>query len=265
MLRVLLISAAATCAAPALAEGVEDVIRLDVLPGWRTPDGTHVAALRLRLAPGWKTFWRAPGDAGIPARFALEGSDNLVSLEPVWPTPDVFDVAGLRTLGYAGELVLPLRVTASDATAPIRLEGQVELGICRDICIPATLDVAALLPADGAPDAAIRGALIDVPYSAAEAGVSDIVCATGPVQYGIGFRAEITLPRMGGSEMVVVEPGDPMIWVAETRSWWEGDTLIAETEMSHLEKPGLNLASEAVTITILGGGQAVEILGCPRD
>lgn len=265
MLRAMLISTALIPGLPLQAGGLDDMVHLDILPGWRNADGTHVAALHLSLAPGWKTFWRAPGDAGIPARFHLEDSHNLAGITPVWPTPQVFDVAGMRTIGYNRELVLPLRVTAEDAGAPISLQGQIELGVCRDVCVPALMDFAALLPVEGANDLRIRAALIDVPYSAAEAGVTDVTCAIGPVQYGLGFRSEITMPRIGGAEVVVIEPGDPMIWVAETRSWWEGPALVTETEMSHVEKPGVTLDPADIRITVIGAGQAVEISGCPTN
>jgi DsbC/DsbD-like thiol-disulfide interchange protein len=271
MLRALLIStallpalAAGLARAPAAqAGGVEEMVHLEVLEGWRAQDGTHMAALRLRLAPGWKTFWRAPGDAGIPPRFALEPSENLAGLVPVWPTPEVFDVGGLRTIGYSRELLLPLRVMPERAGAPVRLEGRIEMGICSDVCVPATLALSATLPAGGSPDIAIQTALIDVPYTPAEAGVTGISCSVAAVQYGLGFRSEIALPAMGGDETVVIETGDPLIWVAETQSWWEGGTLVTETEMSHADGPGVSLSPQDVRITVIGDGIAVEIDGCP--
>jgi len=239
------------------------MIHMEVLPGWREADGTHIAGLRLQLAPGWKTFWRAPGDAGIPARFILDASENLAEFVPVWPTPEVFDVAGLCTIGYKHELILPLKVNATSIDAPIMLNGQIEMGICSDVCVPATLDLNAILPAEGVADVRIQTALIDVPFTAEEAGVRDMRCAMAPVQYGMGFRSEIVLPAMGGDEIVVIEPTDPSIWVAETRSWWEGEILVTETEMSHVENDGIGMRPEDMRITVIGGGQAVEIDGCP--
>ncbi|TKA98239.1 hypothetical protein FAZ78_02045, partial [Cereibacter changlensis] len=144
---------------PAAATTQDEILRAAVLPGWRSDSGTHIAALRLTLAPGWKTYWRSPGDAGIPPLFDWAGSENVRSVRFHWPRPHVFDLNGMQSIGYKGELVLPLEVTAIDASQPIRLRANVELGVCRDICVPAALTLDAALPMQGAADAVIDAAL----------------------------------------------------------------------------------------------------------
>ncbi|MGX9356990.1 protein-disulfide reductase DsbD domain-containing protein [Roseobacteraceae bacterium S113] len=246
----------------ALAQVQNDMVFSEVLPGWREADGTHVAALRIALAPGWKTFWRAPGDAGIPPRFDTSASENLSEMRPVWPRPEVFVMNGMRSVGYERELVLPLMITPVDAEAPVSFAATVDIGVCSDVCVPAQLQVTGELPPLGNSDARIVASLVDVPFTAAEAEVSEVRCYTGAVQYGLGLRTEITLPQMGGREAVVIEAGDPMIWVAEPRAWWEGDVLIAETELSHMENPGFSVDENALRITVIADGQAVDIQGC---
>src|SRR6056297_1113481 len=91
--------AAAPASAHAEAAMPADVVRAEVLPGWTTGAGTRMAALRLTLAPGWKTYWRAPGDAGIPPAFDWSGSRNLKGVAFHWPAPDVFQSYGIRTIG----------------------------------------------------------------------------------------------------------------------------------------------------------------------
>ncbi len=57
-------------AVPALAQDQFDLpVTGQVLEGWVRADGTRMAAVQLDLEPGWKTYWRAPGDAGIPPSF----------------------------------------------------------------------------------------------------------------------------------------------------------------------------------------------------
>ena len=104
-----------------------------LLPGWTQPDGSRVAALEVTLAEGWHTYWRAPGDAGVPPQFNWSGSRNLKSVTVRWPQPDVFSQDGLRTIGYHDTLVLPFIVTPKNAGKPVRLNGSFDLGVCKDI------------------------------------------------------------------------------------------------------------------------------------
>ena len=87
-------------AAPAAAQSVPDnVVRAELRPGWTTPDGTRIAALHLVLAPGWKTYWRSPGDAGIPPEFDWKGSRNLGSVTFRCPRQEIYERNGCSTLG----------------------------------------------------------------------------------------------------------------------------------------------------------------------
>ena len=74
--------------------------------------------LEMQLKEGWKTYWRAPGDAGIPTQFDFDGSRNIVSYRTHWPVPEVFWQNGMRSIGYDTEVVLPLRLQTGDHTAP---------------------------------------------------------------------------------------------------------------------------------------------------
>ena len=92
----------------------EDMVAVSIVNGWQMADGSHVAALKFVLADGWKTYWRAPGEAGIPPQFDWRGSRNLARAEIEWPTPKQTMTNGMRTIGYEHVLVLPLRLTPAD-------------------------------------------------------------------------------------------------------------------------------------------------------
>ncbi|NUB44265.1 hypothetical protein GEU84_007715 [Fertoebacter nigrum] len=250
-------------ALPALAWQPADIVQADLLPGWREPDGRHMAALRLSLAPKWKTYWRSPGEAGIPPQFDWAGSQNLKSVRFHWPRPIVFHQNGMQTIGYSRELVLPLELTAIDPAKPILLRGTVDLGVCRDICMPATLDVRADLPAKGAPDAAISAALRAAPTTGRAAGLAQISCRVEPIADGLRITAVIDMPSMGGDEVVVVEPGQASVWTAGAVSQRDGNRLTATTEMVGPGGAPFALDRSALTLTVLGEARAVEIKGCP--
>jgi DsbC/DsbD-like thiol-disulfide interchange protein len=257
--------AAFALGAPALAFDQSDVLRAELLPGWREPGGRHIAALHLTLAPGWKTYWRSPGDAGIPPAFDWAGSRNVGEVQPMWPAPEVFLTNGLQSVGYHDELILPLAVTPRDPQAPLRLAATIGLGICKDICLPAEITVSADLVAPGAPHAGIRAALDARPATAAEAGVGEVRCAVEPIADGLRLTAHLALPRgaAGGDETVVFEAGAPGIWVAEATAERQGSRLVAVTEMVGATGQPFALDRSALVITVIGGGGAVEIRGCP--
>lgn len=247
---------------PVLAGPADGVVELEILPGWRTSDGTHMAGLQISLAPGWKTYWRVPGDGGIPPRFAWDGSENLDGVAFHWPVPDVHHINSLRSIGYEGVVVVPLEITLDDASATARLAGQVQIGVCEEICVPVTLPFEATLAPDGRRNPAIIAALVDRPQTAQEAGVTAVSCAISPAEDGLQVTASITMPAISGHEEIVIETGDQQVWVSEPETWLDGTTLHAQSDMIHVQGGGFALDRSEIRITVLAGSQSVDIQGC---
>ena len=253
----------ALIATPAFATTQDDILSAALLSGWVTADGTHMAALQLTLAPGWKTYWRSPGDAGIPPQFDWSGSQNMGAVRYHWPSPSVFDTNGMRSIGYHDLLILPVEVTPLDASQPVSLQGRVDLGVCKDICIPASVEVSADLTLDGAPNPTIKQALRDLPISGNDAGLTDIRCTVDAIDDGVRVTAVMGLPAQGGPEAVVLEPGLQGVWVSEAQVMRTGGTLTATADMVAPSGAPFALDRSAVTVTVIGDGHAVEIKGCP--
>ncbi len=239
-----------------------DVIRAEILSGWETPEGTRMAGLRLTLAPGWKTYWRAPGDAGIPPSFDWSGSGNVAGARIYWPRPDVFMQNGMRSIGYKHQVVLPIELTPARRGRPIRLNGLVELGVCQDICIPVELKLDARLPAEPEDAAPIREALARRPVPADQAGVGAVLCGAAPISDGMRLTARIAIPPMGGTEIAIVETSDPSIWVSEAKVSRQGNRLVAVADLVPALGRPFALDRSSVRITLLSGEKAVDIRGC---
>lgn len=250
-------------AAPAQSTTQDDVITARVLPGWQMADGHHMAALQFDLAEGWKTYWRAPGDAGIPPVFDWSGSQNVKSVQIHWPSPVVFHNNGMQTIGYHEALTLPVEITPIDPTRPVTLKVAVDLGVCEKICMPASLRLQAALQTPGAPDPGIKAALGDLPLTGAEAGLSAIRCEVTPIADGLRLTASIDLPRRGANETVAFETRDRAIWVAEARTRRNGDTMTSTTDLVAGGGAPFALDRSDITVTVLGEGRAIEIAGCP--
>jgi len=250
-------------ALPAAADAVPDnLVRAGFLGGWTTDSGSQMAALRLDLADGWKTYWRAPGDAGIPPQFDWSGSQNVASVRFHWPTPEVFELNGMRTIGYTHQLVLPLEIMPRDPAQPIRLQASIDMGICRDICVPVSLQLGTDIPRGGAPDASIRAALADRPMAAKAAGLSGLRCQVEPIRDGLRLTAQIDLPG-GAEDVAVFETSDPDLWVSESETRREGGRLVSTSDLIPARGGPVALDRSRVTITVLGDNRAVELRGCP--
>lgn len=248
----------------ASAQDGGDILDASILTGWQQSDGKHVAALKITLHDGWKTYWRAPGDAGIPPHFAWTGSRNVSGVAISWPTPKRIPQGGVMTLGYENSLTLPLTLTPARAGKPIKLAGEVTIGVCKDVCVPLTLNLSQELPAGQTKrDPQIVAALADRPYTAREAKVGRVACNISPITDGLKLSAEVDVPNTGGRELAVIETGNPQVWVAQSKTKRKGGRLYATTELYHVEGRSFALNRSDVRITVLGKSHAVEIQGCP--
>ncbi|TWS97105.1 copper resistance protein [Reyranella sp. CPCC 100927] len=232
---------------------------------------TVTLGLQFTLKPGWKIYWRAPGDAGFPPSIDWSGSANLGTTQMLWPAPHRFDVAGLSTIGYKGDVVLPIQVTLAEPGKPLSVKAKVDYLTCDDVCIPYTaaftldLPAAAARPSGEAP--LIAGAMSALPRAA---GV-DSIAFTAPI------LAEIDAP--GGKEgeqavmlSLVVDATQPLknpdlfvehpkIIVAEPPSVQieEGGRRAVITSVLVGDKlKAADLAAGNLTLTLVDDTQAVE-------
>lgn len=113
--------------------------------------------LDITLKPGWKTYWRSPGDAGFPPVLGFDGSQNVAKAEMAYPTPHRFSLFGLETFGYKDEVLYPIAVTPEHPGQPVKLKAHLRYLVCAEVCIPYEADLAldiaagAATPSDQAP------------------------------------------------------------------------------------------------------------------
>lgn len=130
------------------------------------------AAVHVRLSDGWKTYWRQPGESGVPPSFDWSGSANLAEARVLYPVPARLPEAGMISLGYKGEVVFPVEIVPREPGQPIALKLAFEYGVCKDICIPAEARLSLTVPAIGGPadDGTIARGLARVPFPAVAGG-----------------------------------------------------------------------------------------------
>jgi DsbC/DsbD-like thiol-disulfide interchange protein len=130
-------------------------MRLVSLPLSAGSKPVYQAAVEIRLAPNAITYWRQPGEAGVPPRFSFQGSENVARTDFLFPQPQRLDDDGIEAIGYRGGVIFPVRVTPLDASKPTRLDLTLNYAVCERICLPVKSRAELLLPRHGmSPDGA---------------------------------------------------------------------------------------------------------------
>src|SRR3978361_895132 len=95
-----------------------------------------LGGIAFQLQPGWHTYWRTPGDSGVPPRIDFGKSENIEAVTVLWPPPTMLPAgAGGTSLGYQKQVVLPLRIVAKNADKPVTLRGDINYAGCEKLCI----------------------------------------------------------------------------------------------------------------------------------
>ncbi|QFQ89037.1 hypothetical protein F8A10_16640 [Paracoccus kondratievae] len=244
--------------APAMAQDLPPgLVSAEMMPGWVTPEGNRITALHLRLEPGWKTYWRSPGDAGVPPRFDWAGSQNLGEVRLLWPRPEVIESEGERTLGYREELILPIEITPARPGAPVEPMAEVDFGICQDICVPAQVKLQAGAPA-ATPDPLIKQAMEMRPE------ISDRQPDCRIVEIRDGMQVTATLPAEDSArgDKVAMELTDDEVWVSTPEIGGKDGRLTAQADFVAASGKPFALDPATLRLTLIGPDDAVEFRGC---
>ena len=156
--------------------------------------GTVSAGLDVDLKPGWKTYWRSPGEVGLPPEIDWSGSDNVASVEILYPVPERFEAFGIQNFGYHDRVLFPVRVTLSEPGKPARLQAEAQLLVCSDICVPETASLSLDLPmaggVDGEAAAMLADAIARVPAMGEDVGLSVMGASIADDALTVSLRSE---------------------------------------------------------------------------
>ncbi len=173
-----LIMAALFCAVAVVSGAVGAVANEDVTPwdgdarssvrtiaGARSAGAAYLrAGVEIRMMRGWHTYWRYPGDAGVPPQFNFDGSRNVKQVDVLWPAPERKIEGGGTSIGYSVGVVFPLRIVPVDKDKPVLLRLRLQYAVCEKICVPAEArNELNLSSGRASQDAALRAAEARVP------------------------------------------------------------------------------------------------------
>lgn len=111
--------------------------KLRLIAGPTTPTGKQRVGVEIVMSPGYKTYWRSPGQFGVPPAFDWTGSTNIGGLDVRWPVPERFQDSAGYSIGYVGEVVIPVSVQPVDPSRPVMVKLKLDYAVCEKICIPA--------------------------------------------------------------------------------------------------------------------------------
>jgi len=262
------ISGAAQAAAGPWWENDHGAVRLVAESDTAGMSGELRAGLQFRMKPGWKIYWRTPGDAGFPPQPNWAGSENVARVKIDWPAPERFSVLGLQTVGYHDGVVLPLTVSAFEPGKAVRLRARVPYLTCADICVPYEAKLALDLPA---------GPAVSTREAALIARFADRVPARGEgAPFAIagawadGAAGSQTLRVVARAKTPFAEPdfliegpagfrfGPPRVTLGRDRR--EAVVLASVTPPPKSVRAGRpdGLAGAALTLTVIDGDRAAE-------
>ena len=225
-------------------------------------DGRRQTALRMEMKPGWKTYWRNPGDAGIPPHFDWAGSTNLKAVSIAWPTPVVFDTYGSRTIGYEDRMVLPLTLTPENPAEPIGVRLNFTYGLCREICIPAQQDIAMVIAPDAAEDGGyfLDRAAATATISAVAGGLVAHECKVEGAGEKRQFTAALSLQAPLLVAPVIIVEGPEGVWFGPVVTSIRDGKLVGEGPVE--TEAGRWIDRASLSLTVLGPERAVALKGC---
>jgi DsbC/DsbD-like thiol-disulfide interchange protein len=229
----------------------------------KTADISYVrAGIELQLDPGWKTYWRYPGDSGAPPTFDFSGSDNVAAVTVEWPAPHRFpDGSGGNSIGYVGHVILPLRVFQKDAGKPTALRLKLAYDVCANMCVPADASLELALSGNGAEVAAIETEAARVPRPVAAGpgkGLGVISAHREPGGAHDRIVVEVTAPTDATVDLFAEGPTPDWSLPLPEPAGSDGERRRFTFDLDGLP-PGADAKGATLTFTLIAGDRAIEV------
>jgi DsbC/DsbD-like thiol-disulfide interchange protein len=225
------------------------------------------AGIELRLAAGWKTYWRYPGDSGVPPVFDFSKSENVKSVAVAWPAPHRFTDDGGSTIGYKGGVVLPLRVVPENPQRPVTLRLDLDYAVCERLCVPAKGTAQLALGRAPSPhEGALAAAEAHVPQPARLGEASPLAIRSVRREEGSPHPrviVEVAAPASAPLDLFVEGPTED--WALPVPDPIDGAPPLRRFvfELDGLP-PGADAVGARLRFTLVSGDRAIEVTAAPE-
>src|SRR6266568_5917834 len=222
--------------------------------------GVLLGGIAFQMQPGWKTYWRNPGDSGVPPRFDFSKSENIEAVTILWPAPTKFDDgAGGHSLGYKNQIVLPLRIVAKNADKPVTLRAGINYAVCEKLCIPVEANTElAFTSVASTEDSALSAALDTVPKPANVGDPNPLTIRDVKRDGKLGVLVDVVAPD--ASEVNLFVEGPTPDWSLPMPKLLEGGPAGVKRFSFDLEglPPGASPEGAALKLTLVGAERSYE-------
>ncbi len=221
-------------------------------------EGHIRAALQIEPEPGWITYWREPGQGGIPPQITPAPGSGVTLEKTGYPIPKPISVGPIQEIGYDAPVTLPLdlRVTGK---APEKLELNAFIGLCKDICIPFQADLSVPLPADEQPTSHELALLDAAKALLPEAPSSDFSVESHSISADArSLSLRLKLPDASGKAPAIYVTGPSgYIFFQQANAKREGPTFSTEIEIGKLPQT-YDIKGKSWGILVVDGDRAME-------
>jgi DsbC/DsbD-like thiol-disulfide interchange protein len=243
----------------AWTEAQQSSVRLVAAGPVAAGDARLRAGVEIRLSPGWHTYWRYPGDAGVPPRFDWRGSENLGAVEVLWPAPKRIIAGGAISIGYEDGLIFPVRLLPADPKRPVKLSLKIEYAVCERLCVPAEALARLQVPVGGdAKSVALDQAEQRVPRRARVGEKGELAILGVEIEHGATPRALVAVAARGDFDLFAEGPDERWALAVPER--------IAGTEKPVRfaipldgAPPGAGPIPSKLRLTLVSGPKAIEV------
>ena len=221
------------------------------------------AGIAIRLKNGWHTYWRYPGDAGVPPRFGFAGSQNVNSVEVRWPAPQRIAEQGVVAIGYADDFILPLAIVPQDPAKPVKLRLKLDYAVCERLCVPAEGQAELVLTGGrSAHDAALAAAEARVPKKAALGEGSPLAIKSVRRELtGSRPRVIVDIAAPSTTQVDLFAEGPSPEWALPVPTAVEGAPAGRQRFAFDLDgaPPGATYDGARIALTAVAGDSAIEV------
>ena len=250
--------------APTFSQNLTEVVQLQLLKGWRAENGTHISGLKITLSPGWKTYWKQPGETGLVPHFDWTGSKNVSAVKVLWPHPSIFDEDNFQSIGYKNKVILPIEFTPLNLSKVIKPKLKITLGVCEDLCVPISRVLRTKLrPSKTTIDQEIITYYNLLPKWVSKAKIKHITCGVETRNNSLVFESNIEMvSKIFNVKAVAIELNQSKVWFDIPIFRAINSSLQVIAEIQNFDEGPLILDRSNIIITVLGDHKSIYFKGC---